>query len=108
VAAVLGLAIRLADARIGRDAGRRLMFLATIACAGPLAVAYGVAETLGTDLARLVEMSPMAACMRLALDGWPDAAWAIFTGLVLWPAAAVVLAVAALLQRGWHAAAGGE
>ena len=100
VASALGLGIRLAAAGMGPAAGRWLMFFAVMVCAGPFAVAYGVAETLGSDLGRLVDLSVLSGCVRLAVDGWPGPAWAVFTGLALWPAAAVVLALVALAEHG--------
>lgn len=106
VASVLGLGIRLAAAGMGPAAGRWLMFFAAMACGGPFAVAYGVAETLGSDLGRLVDLSPVAGCVRLALDGWPDTAWGVLAGLVLWPAVAAVLALAGAAENRAHLAEG--
>ena len=100
--AALGLALRLACAGIGRAAGKWLMFAAMLATVGPLLLAYGVAETLEVVPRGLVEVSPMVAAVRLALEGWPRESLPVFVRLVLWPAASVVLVLAALSEMRWR------
>ena len=89
--AVLGLGIRAAYLGMGPVGGRWLVAAAILACAGPLMIAYAAGETLNMDFPRLVEASPLVGAVRLGVDGWPEGTWRIFAGLILWPAAGVVL-----------------
>jgi len=89
--AVLGLGIRAAYLGMGPVGGRWLVAAAILACAGPVMIAYAAGETLNMDFPRLLEISPVVSVLRLGVDGWPEGTWRIFAGLILWPAAGVVL-----------------
>jgi hypothetical protein len=96
--AMFSLGLRIAVGGLP-GAGRWLMLASSLACVGPVLVAYAMAETLNIRSAALVEASPIAATMHLALDGWPTGTWPIFTQLVLCPAVGLILIVV-----GWLAA----
>lgn len=100
VVALLGAAIRVADLALGDRAGRHLATGAMLVCIGPLLVAYAVGETMAIDFEHVADLSPMVSGVRLALGGWPHRAWLVFTDVVLWPGAAVVLALVSLSERG--------
>jgi len=96
--AVLGLGIRAAYLGMGPVGGHWLAAAAILACAGPLMIAYAAGETLNMDFPRLLEISPIASTLRLGVDGWPEETWRIFAGLILWPAAGVVLLLGGLSE----------
>ena len=100
--AVLGLGIRAAYLGMGPVGGRWLVTAAILACAGPLMIAYAAGETLNMDFPRLLETSPLVGPVRLAVDGWPEGTWPIFAGLILWPAAGVVLLLGGISESRWR------
>lgn len=97
-AAALGLGFRIAWRGLGDGAGRWLIAAALLVCAGPVALAYAAAETLGTTLRPLADFSPLVSAVRLVEDGWPDAGWQRMAALYLGPGVGAALAAAGLLK----------
>ena len=80
-----GTALRATAARTGPGGVRWIIFVTTLVCVGPLLIYYAAAETMGTELGRLLSVSPIIAAVQTALGGGTDLSWTT--------AAAVLLAV---------------
>ena len=80
--AALGLGFRAACLGKGPAGGRWLVAAALLVSAGPLMVAYAAGETMHAAFPRFLEISPVVAAVRLAMDGWPEGTWLRFAHLM--------------------------
>jgi len=94
---VLAMGLRLGAAGLKERAARWFMFAAMLVAAGPILIVYAAQETLAAPLNGVLEISPLVAAMRLAVDGWPADR---LQQLLAWPAAGVIL----MIIGGWTSA----
>ena len=94
---VFGVGLRTAAVGLGDGAPRRLMVGALLVAAGPPAVYYAAAETIGAVLPWLPAASPVVAMVQAGTVGWPDGPWPQIARLYLWPMVGVGLAVVGIV-----------
>jgi hypothetical protein len=95
---VLGLFLRAATVGLRPAGVRWLVFAAWLLAAGPLIVAYAATETVGAGAAPPTSVSPVAAAVGLALEGWSDPSWHAAVAAVL-VMVGLCCAVAAIRRR---------
>jgi|WetSurMetagenome_2_1015567.scaffolds.fasta_scaffold106815_2 hypothetical protein len=98
VPAVLGLGLRLAVAGLGPRSARWLIAVAILVAAGPVILAYAASDSLLGQFPRVLESSPVIACVNLATDGWPASIPSWLLEVAVWPVVGAALMILGLVR----------